>query len=115
MNKNKKNKPFTKEDFGLALHKYIIPIYEEVKKNSQEIKGIKSHLTGITGEFESIKNEFTSLKDDIDEVTRIQLRMENKIDDQIKLLHDRDDIHDKKIKDHEKRITVLEKPRRLDM
>ena len=85
MNKNKKDKPFTKEDFGLALHKYIIPIYEEVKNNSREIKGLK-------GEINEVKKSVERLYERVDTVERIQLRMENNLVDDNKLLHDRDDI-----------------------
>ena len=82
-----KNQPITKEDLGLMLHKYINPLYEKVDKLG---KG-QNQLQG-----------------EVDEVKKIQLRMENKLIDDNKLLHDRDDDHDKKLKDHEKRIGSLE-------
>jgi len=87
--KNKSDKPFTKEDLGLMLHKYINPVYEKVDKLETDVKGLKHQ---------------------VDTVERIQLRMENKLIDNIKLLHDRNDAHDKKLIDHGRRIASLEEP-----
>ena len=46
----------------------------------------------------------------IDKVEGIQLRMEQKLTRNIEALHDRDDAHDKKLKDYGKRIVNLEEP-----
>src|SRR3989338_2061084 len=102
MNKNNKDKPFTKEDFGLALHKYIIPLYEEVKETNRRLYHVEKNQ-------EEMKKDIKGLYKRVDDVEEIQLRMENKLIDDNKLLHDRDDMHDKKLKEHEKRIDRLEK------
>ncbi len=81
MSGSKGDKPVTMNELGVTLEKFISPIYTRLDR----------------------------LENDVDEVKRIQLRMENKMDEQIKTLHDRDDIHDKKLKEHDKRINRLEK------
>jgi len=81
--RNNQNKAITKEDLGNMLHKYINPLYKRMDK------------------FEI----------DIDKVIRIQLRMESKLDDHIKIFYDKDSAHDNKLVDHEKRISFLERSR----
>lgn len=88
------NKPITKDDLGNMLHKYINPVYERLDKLETGQNQLKKGQSGFRSELEEIK--------------RIQLRMENRLIDDNKLLHDRDDAHDKKLKGHEKRITSLE-------
>lgn len=98
MQKKNQDKPITKEELGNVLHKYINPLYEKVDRLERELKT----------DVRELKTDVQELKSAIDGVKGIQLRMENKLVDDNKLLHDRDDAHDKKIKDHEKRISSLE-------
>ena len=91
MSNDKDDRPVTLNQLGVMLGKFISPIYtrlDRLEKDVEELKGLKK---------------------DVEEVKNIQLRMENKIIDNIKLLHDRDDMHDKKFKEHDKRIGRLEK------
>ena len=71
----------TKSELGDMFHKYLNPLYEDMKELKKRVDGVES----------------------------IQLRMEHKLDENIKMLHDRDDAHDHKINNHEKRISSLEK------
>ena len=89
------DKPITKEDLGLMLHKYINPLYEKVDKLERDMGEVKRDLQGVKREVENVKG--------------IQLRMENSLVDDNKLLHDRDDAHDKKLQEHDKRISSIEK------
>ena len=101
MAKEKQDKPMTKEELGLMLHKYINPVYEDVKS-------LKKEMTNLQNKVDQVERIQLRMENDINEVKLIQLRMENRLVDDNKLLHDRDDDHDKKIRDHEKRVTSLE-------
>ncbi len=99
-------KPITRtelrDEMGILLLKHLSPIYDELG----QIKGILRHHGEDISE---LKKDVKGLYKRVDDVENIQLRMENRLIDDNKLLHDRDDIHDKKLKDHDHRITKLEK------
>lgn len=101
MPKKKQDKSLTKDELGGVLHKYINPLYEKVDK-------LEFRMNNLELKMNKLELNQSQLKDDVDEVKKIQLRMESRLVDDNKLLHDRDDAHDKKLKDHDERISSLE-------
>ena len=100
------------EDLGNVLHKYLNPLYEDnkfIKKELSGLSGLKGDVLGLKGDVLGLKSSLSRVENELDELKRIQLRMEHKLDENIKILHDRDDAHDKKLSDHDSRIRKLEK------
>ena len=108
MSNYKGDKPVTLDQLGVTFGKFISPIYTRLDKLEQDVNGLKKDVEELKGLKKDVE-ELKGLKKDVEEVKNIQLRMENKILDNIKLLHDRDDMHDKKLKDHDRKISKLEK------
>jgi len=78
-----------------------------------EIKGIKQDITSLDNKINSLDNKFDNLQNQVDtisnEVVGIKLTLENVTNRNINLLVDGHSNTDKKLENHETRITKLEK------
>jgi len=123
MKNDKDDKPVTLNQLGITLEKFITPIYTrldrlegdvtELKKDVGEIKidlnEVKVVQVKQGEDINKLKTDVGTLKSDFDTMSSIQLRMENKLGDNIQALYDKGSSHDDKLEDHNKRITKLEK------
>ena len=70
---------------------------------------IDRKLGKINSDLEELKTDVNTLiKTEVEKINFIQLRMENRLIDNDKILFDAHDDHSKKLKNHEKRIKRLE-------
>jgi len=123
MKKGKDDKPVTLNQLGVTLEKFITPIYTrldklegdvvEIKTDLEEVKKIQAKqgddVNQLKTDVNQLKTGFDRLETEVDTMSRIQLRMEHKLDNNIQALYDKGSSHDDKLKDHDVRITKLEK------
>ena len=111
MANNNGSKLVTVDMLGQMLNKYFIPVYKNLNELNSKVDGVISKdLNELNIKVDRIINkDLRELNSKVDTVERIQLRMENKLMDDNKILYDRGDAHDKKLRNHEKRLSRLER------